>query len=253
MSIKPDFMNAGNSLDASWAIDSNYSTKAAKIRNSHGLQQQLAGLFLAKGIHLPRHGKCTPNGKLRVHEEVEQPSHQDIEKEVRAKQRLQLTRSHDGVFRLSHAHSNLQAPCEARPKSSQCQQPTAESSITANVNARREAQPNQPVSPPSTPQHATGKRSHSQRPSTSKVTPERRRRPENVRENLGKKFDQAVHHQDSKNNQKNPASLLLGAVAKAKARAAELPERSKFKRSRDEEEEAAEFSGQVLQFHNIIL
>ena len=39
-----------------WTIDQNYSTKSAKIRNSSGFSQQLAGLFLQEGIHLPKVG-----------------------------------------------------------------------------------------------------------------------------------------------------------------------------------------------------
>jgi len=39
-----------------WTIDQNYATKSAKIRNSSGFSQQLSGLFLAEGIHLPKAG-----------------------------------------------------------------------------------------------------------------------------------------------------------------------------------------------------
>lgn len=52
LQIKAGFLGSGE-----WTIDQNYSTRAAKIRNSHGLSQQLAGLFTASGIHLPKSGQ----------------------------------------------------------------------------------------------------------------------------------------------------------------------------------------------------
>ena len=50
LKIKVTFLAEGDG----WTIDQNYSTKSAKIRNSSGLSQQLAGLFSAQGIHLPK-------------------------------------------------------------------------------------------------------------------------------------------------------------------------------------------------------
>ena len=52
LKIKVNFLNT---VDV-WTIDQNYSTKSAKIRNNSGFSQQLSGLFLAEGVHLPKFG-----------------------------------------------------------------------------------------------------------------------------------------------------------------------------------------------------
>jgi hypothetical protein len=59
LKIKVKFLEKGDG----WTIDQNYSTRSAKIRNSHGFSQQLFGLFSAEGVHLPKKvgsGKTKP-------------------------------------------------------------------------------------------------------------------------------------------------------------------------------------------------
>lgn len=101
--------------DSDWSIDQNYSTAAGKIRNAHGLSQQLAGLFLAKGIHLPKTGGKKlrgATGQDRPASDSEAPaSHNTARSEPgptagaagvapQSTQGLQLTRGADGKFRL---------------------------------------------------------------------------------------------------------------------------------------------------------
>ena len=44
-------------LEGDWTIDSNFATRAAKIRNSTGFSQSLHGLFNEHGVHLPNKPK----------------------------------------------------------------------------------------------------------------------------------------------------------------------------------------------------
>ena len=71
LKINVNFLKGGDG----WTIDQNYSTKSAKIRNSSGFSQQLSGLFLAQGIHLPKvGGQSKPPATMPVAATVQPPA-----------------------------------------------------------------------------------------------------------------------------------------------------------------------------------
>ena len=121
--IRCDFL-AGP--DADWTIDQNYSTKAAKIRNSHGLSQQLAGLFLAKGIHLPKMGcKKTAAAKgsnpgsdseASAPGEVQDAPESTTQTSTAPGAKLTLNQCSDGKFRLERTSAAELRETEAQKK-----------------------------------------------------------------------------------------------------------------------------------------
>ncbi len=120
--------------DADWTIDQNYSTRAAKIRNSHGLSQQLAGLFLAKGIHLPKMGckkasvaKASSHGsdsEDSVPGTVQKSPDHTSQTSAGPKSKLTLAQGSDGKFRLKGtlAAELQETEAQAKKRSHGCSQ-----------------------------------------------------------------------------------------------------------------------------------
>lgn len=102
--IKVDFL----AEDTDWNIDQNYAPKAAKLRNSHGMSQQIFGLFAAKGIHLPKSNQVEKkkSGTLQAPKEPapKEPSG------------LQLVKGEDGKFRLGTAPTHVDGQRSSQPR-----------------------------------------------------------------------------------------------------------------------------------------
>ena len=122
--IRCDFLGGAA---GDWTIDQNYSTKAAKIRNSHGLSQQLAGLFLAKGIHLPKMGGKTATaarGSSRdsaseasaASSTVQEAPASITQTSTAPGAKWKLTRGSDGKFRLRGSSAAELQETEAKQK-----------------------------------------------------------------------------------------------------------------------------------------
>lgn len=220
----------GQAADANWAIDSNYSTKSAKIRNAHGLSQQLAGLFLAKGIHLPK-ANSSPKPKADHTAALAadgglsaggsgQVQSANIGSAGNTSRQLQLVQAEDGLFRLAaakrHIHSERDDSTQRSSRSSYSRSKTSATEYSQAAESEVEI--------PETPVQVRKKRSNSGQPdSTAKeIKPGRRstlcyskKRPSASPIHMSK--SPPPRHEQGRAKDWSPDNIVIGAAPKSKA------------------------------------